>query len=117
MIHIKSLLPGFGAFLGNGILEHEMGERSELKQVCRRNALGFLGSATVFGLFASSAGLTALQAEAQTAATPSTPATPPADASKPSATGPEYQTRRMKRRASLRARRKKALERAIAKKQ
>ena len=35
-----------------------MSERSEPKQVCRRNALAFLGCAAVFGLVASSALLT-----------------------------------------------------------
>ena len=43
-----------------------MSERSEPKQVCRRNALAFLGYAAAFGLVASSAVLTASQAEAQT---------------------------------------------------
>ena len=43
-----------------------MSERSEPKQVCRRNALAFLGYAAVFGLVASSAILAASQAEAQT---------------------------------------------------
>ena len=43
--------------------EPEMGERSEPKQVCRRNALAFLGYAAVFGLVASPAILTASQAK------------------------------------------------------
>ena len=43
-----------------------MGEHSEPKLVCRRNALAFLGYAAVFGLVASPAILTVSQAEAQT---------------------------------------------------
>jgi hypothetical protein len=63
--------------------EIEMSERSEPKQVCRRNALAFLGYAAAFGLVASSAVLTASQAEAQTTTTtPTTPTTPPADTAK-----------------------------------
>jgi hypothetical protein len=58
-----------------------MSERSEPKQVCRRNALTFLGYAAVFGLVASPAILAVSEAEAQTA-TPATPTTPPADAPK-----------------------------------
>ena len=57
-------------------------ERSEPKRVCRRNALAFFGYAAAFGLVASSAILTASQAEAQTTTTPATPTTPPADAAK-----------------------------------
>src|SRR4029079_1892729 len=60
-----------------------MSERSEPKQVCRRNALAFLGYAAVFGLMASPAILAVSEAEAQTTtapATPATPTTPPADA-------------------------------------
>ena len=59
-----------------------MGEHSEPKRVCRRNALAFLGCAAAFGFVASSAILTASQAEAQTSTTPTTPATPPADTAK-----------------------------------
>jgi hypothetical protein len=59
-----------------------MNERSEPKQVCRRNALAFLGCATVFGLVASPAILAVSQAEAQTPTTPTAPATPPTDAAK-----------------------------------
>jgi len=62
-----------------------MSERSEPKQVCRRNALTFLGYAAVFGLMASPAILAVSEAEAQTTtapATPATPTTPPADAPK-----------------------------------
>ena len=59
-----------------------MSERSEPKQVSRRNALAFLGYAAAFGLVASSAILTVSQAEAQTTTTPTTPTTPPADAAK-----------------------------------
>ena len=50
-----------------------MGEHSEPKRVCRRNALAFLGCAAAFGFVASSAILTASQAEAQTSTTPTTP--------------------------------------------
>ena len=59
-----------------------MSERSEPKQVCRRNALAFLGYAAAVGLVASSAVLTASQAEAQTTTTPTTPTTPPTDTAK-----------------------------------
>ena len=59
-----------------------MSERSEPKQVCRRNALAFIGYAAAFGLVASSAVLTVSQAEAQTTTAPTTRATPPADAAK-----------------------------------
>ena len=59
-----------------------MSECSEPKQVCRRNALAFLGYAAVFGLVASPAILGVSQAEAQTATPPTTPTTPPADAPK-----------------------------------
>ena len=47
--------------------------RLEPKQVCRRNALAFLGYAAAFGLVASSAVLTASRAEAQSTTTPTTP--------------------------------------------
>ena len=56
-----------------------MSERSEPKQVCRRNALAFLGYAAVFGLVASPAVLAVSQAEAQTTTAPATPTTPPTD--------------------------------------
>ena len=59
-----------------------MNERSEPKQVSRRNALAFLGYAAAFGRAASSAILTVSQAEAQTTATPTTPTTPPTDTAK-----------------------------------
>ena len=59
-----------------------MSEHSEPKQVCRRNALAFLGYAAVFGLVASPTILTVSQAEAQTPTTPTAPATPPTDAAK-----------------------------------
>ena len=57
-----------------------MSERSEPKQVCRRNALAFLGYAAVFALVASPAILAVSQAEAQTTTAPATPTTPPTDA-------------------------------------
>ena len=59
-----------------------MSERSEPKQVSRRNALAFFGYAAVFGLVATPAILTVSQAEAQTTTAPATPATPPTDAPK-----------------------------------
>ena len=90
-----------------------MNERSEPKQVCRRNALAFLGYAAAFGLVASSAGLTASQAEAQTTTTPTTP---PADKAKSGTERrQEGRTGRTERRAYLRAQRRKALERAATK--
>ena len=90
-------------------------ERSEPKQVCRRNALAFLGYAAAFGLVASSAVLTAPQAEAQTTTTPTKPTTPPVDTAKSGTERrPEGQSRRAKRRASLREQRRKALERATS---
>ena len=93
-----------------------MSERSERKQVCRRNALGFLGYAAAFGLVASSAVLTASEAEAQTTTTPTAPTTPPADAAKSGTEGrQERRTGRTERRAYLRAQRRKALERAATK--
>jgi hypothetical protein len=76
-----------------------MGERSEPKQVCRRNALALLGYAAAFGLVASSAVLTVSQAEAQTTTTPAAPTTPPADTVK---SGTE---RRQERRAGRAERR------------
>jgi hypothetical protein len=75
-----------------------MNQGSEPKQVCRRSALAFLGFAVAFGVVASSAVLTASEAEAQ-AATTATPATPPADAVK---SGTE---RRQERRAGRAERR------------
>jgi hypothetical protein len=90
-----------------------MSQRSEPKEVCRRNALGLLGYAAAFGLVASSAVLTASQAEAQT---PTTPTTPPADRAKSGTEGrQERRTGRTERRAYLRAQRRKALERAATK--
>ena len=59
-----------------------MSERLEPKQFCRRSALAFLGCAAVFGLVASSAILTASEAEAQATTTPTVPTTPPADTAK-----------------------------------
>jgi hypothetical protein len=59
-----------------------MSERSEPKQVCRRNALTFMGCAAVFGLVASPVSLTLSTAEAQTTAPTATATTPPADAPK-----------------------------------
>ena len=58
-----------------------MDQRSKAKQVCRRSVLAFLGYAAAFGVVASSAVLTASEAEAQ-AATPAAPTTPPADGAK-----------------------------------
>ena len=52
-----------------------MSERSEPKQVSRRNALAFFGYAAVFGLVATPAILTVSQAEAQTTTAPATPST------------------------------------------
>ena len=59
-------------------------ENSEPKQVCRRNALAFLGYAAVFALTASPAMLAVSPAEAQTATTPTpaAPTTPLTDAPK-----------------------------------
>ena len=51
-----------------------MGEHSEPKRVCRRNALALFGYAAAFGLVASPAILMVTQAGAQTP--PTTPATP-----------------------------------------
>ena len=80
-----------------------MSERSEPKQVCRRNALTFLGYAAVFGVVASSAVLTASEAEAQTTTTPATPTTPPADAAK---SGTERRQERRSGRAERRQERR-----------
>ena len=92
-----------------------MSEHSEPRQVCRRNALAFLGYAAAFGLVASSAVLTASQAEAQTTTTPTTPTTPPADTAKSGTERrQEVRTRRTERRAFLRAQRRKALQRATS---
>jgi hypothetical protein len=58
-------------------------ENSEPKQVCRRNALAFLGYAAVFALTASRAMLAVSPAEAQTTTpTPAAPTTSPTDAPK-----------------------------------
>jgi hypothetical protein len=93
-----------------------MSERSEPKQVCRRNALAFLAYAAAFGLVASSAVLTASQAEAQTTTRPTTPTTPPTDTAKSGTEGRQARrTGRTERRAYLRAQRRKALERAATK--
>jgi len=62
--------------------EPDMGERSESKRVCRRNALALFGYAAVFGLVTTPAILTVSQAEAQTTTAPATPTTPPTDAPK-----------------------------------
>ena len=59
-----------------------MSDRSEPKQVCRRNALTFLGYAGMFGLVASSSFFAASEAVAQTTAPAAAPTTPPADAPK-----------------------------------
>ena len=59
-----------------------MDERSEPKQVCRRDALTFLGYAAAFGLVASPAILAVSQAEAQTTTAPAAPTTPPTDTPK-----------------------------------
>ena len=50
-----------------------MSERSEPKQVSRRNALAFFGYAAVFELVATPAILTASQADAQTTTRPPRP--------------------------------------------
>jgi hypothetical protein len=52
-----------------------MGERSEPKRVCRRNALALFGYVAAFGLVSSPAMLIASKAEAQTSTTPATPST------------------------------------------
>jgi hypothetical protein len=54
--------------------EPDMGERSEPKRVCRRNALALFGYAAAFGFVASPAILMVSHAGAQTP--PTTPATP-----------------------------------------
>ena len=62
-----------------------MAQGSKAKQVCRRSVLALLGYAAAFGVVASSAILTASEAEAQattTPTTPSTPLTPPTDTAK-----------------------------------
>ena len=59
-----------------------MNEGSEPKRICRRSALAFLGYAAAFGVVASSAILTASEAEAQATTTPTVPTTPPADTAK-----------------------------------
>jgi hypothetical protein len=69
-------------FSGAANPEPAMSDRSEPKQVCRRNALTFLGYAGMFGLVASSSIFTASEAVAQTTAPAAAPATPPADAPK-----------------------------------
>ena len=80
-----------------------MSNRSEPKQVCRRNALAFLGCATVFGLVASSAILAASEAEAQTTTTPTTPTPPPTDTAK---SGTERRQERRSGRAERRQERR-----------
>ena len=67
---------------GNKPRESEMSERSEPKQVSRRNALAFFGYAAVFGLVTTPAILTASQAEAQTTTAPAAPTPPPIDVAK-----------------------------------
>jgi hypothetical protein len=52
-----------------------MGEHSESKRVCRRNALALFGYAAAFGLVGSSAILMGSPAGAQTSTTPATPTT------------------------------------------
>ena len=59
-----------------------MDQGSKAKQVCRRSVLAILGYTAAFGVVASSAVLTASEAEAQAATTPTTPTTPPADTAK-----------------------------------
>ena len=59
-----------------------MYQGSEAKQVCRRSVLAFLGCAAAFGVVASSAILTASEAEAQATTTPTVPTTPPAETAK-----------------------------------
>ena len=71
-------------------------DQSKAKPVCRRSVLAFLGYAAAFGVVASSAVLTASEAEAQAT---TTPATPPADTAK---SGTE---RRQERRAGRAERR------------
>ena len=80
-----------------------MSERSEPNQVCRRSALAFLGYAAAFGLVASSALLTASEAEAQATTTPATPTTPPTDAAK---SGTERRQERRSGRAERRQERR-----------
>jgi hypothetical protein len=93
-----------------------MSELSEPKQVCRRDALSFLGYAAVFGLVASPAVLAVSPTEAQTTTAPATPTTPPTDTAKSGTERrQERRTGRTERRAYLRAQRRKALERAATK--
>jgi hypothetical protein len=80
-----------------------MDQGSKAKQVCRRSALAFLGYATAFGLVASSAVLTASEAEAQATTTPTTPTTPPADTAK---SGTERRQERRSGRAERRQERR-----------
>jgi hypothetical protein len=80
-----------------------MGERSEPKQVCRRDALAFLRYAAVFGLVASPAVLAISQAEAQTTTAPATPTTPPTDTVK---SGTERRQERRSGRAERRQERR-----------
>ena len=93
-----------------------MSERSEPKRIDRRNALALLGYAAAVGVVASSAVLTASQAEEQTTMTPTTPTTPPTDVAK---SGTERRqkarTSRTERRAFLRDRRSKTLQRVAPK--
>jgi len=56
--------------------EPDMGERSEPKRVCRRNALALFGYAAALGFVASPAILMVSHAGAQTSTPPTTPATP-----------------------------------------
>src|SRR2546430_9968809 len=80
-----------------------MSERSEPKQICRRNALAFLGYAAAFGLVASSAVLPVSQAQAQATNTPTTPTTPPTDTAK---SGTERRQERRSGRAERRQERR-----------
>jgi len=80
-----------------------MSERPEPKQVCRRSALAFLGYAAAFGVVASSALMTATEAEAQTSTAPVAPTTPPADAAK---SGTERRQERRSGRAERRQERR-----------
>ena len=82
----------------------KMDEGSKPKQVCRRSTLAFLGYAAAFGVVASSAVLTASEAEAQaTTTTPATPTTTPTDAAK---SGTERRQERRSGRAERRQERR-----------
>ena len=89
----------------------KMGEHSEPKQVCRRNALAFLGYAAVFALVASPAILAVSQAEAQTTTAPATPTTPPTDAPK---SGTERRQERRSGRTERRQERRTGTHRAAS---